>query len=154
MKRGVVLFLIPVLLCALVGCEDIARGATDTTVPSVTEKQEQTGTEQEILAMFYEYAESDWVVLDCVAVSDSSFGFTGVVQYTTDDYEGCCFDFLTEGGMQRCGVGAHPAEETALEYAGNDTVTCRLLHPETGEPYICTISFIAKENEVCFRIVG
>lgn len=149
------LLLLIVLIILLSGCgKNIAESAA---------AGDQTGegaavirvelSEPEIQNMFLEYAESGWIMVDCVPVTDSDYGIVGVVQYTTEEYDGCCFDFLRMDGPLQVGVGANPAGEDRLVYLGGDTVTCELVR-ETGEIYTCTVSYYETETEIGFQVSG
>lgn len=148
--------LILVLALLLGGCGN----AVVETEPSETflresseDIQNPAWTETEILTAFYQYAETGTTVIGCVVVPDSQYGIVGVVEYTVEDEEGCCFDFLKADGIpKKAGVEALPAEGDTLAYAGGDAVTCRIL-TEDGAESACTLTYYEKEQEIGFQLV-
>lgn len=111
-------------------------------------------TEQELLAAFDQYAEPGTVVIDCAALEASVCDIVGVVQYTTEDYSGCWFDFIKREGIPRTGgVEAKPVEEKTLTCTGADTVSCTLLK-EDGTAFTCSITYYENDVETGFRLVS
>ena len=152
MKTGVLMLII---IALLTGC---SRGAEKTDALSENTAGESSGpvirmelSELEIQNMFLAYAEAGWIMVDCVPVTDSDYGIIGVVQYTTCEDKGCCFDFLKLNGPMKIGVGARPAGEDRLVYMGGDTISCELLK-NGGEIYTCTVSYYETESEIGFSI--
>lgn len=111
-------------------------------------------TEAELLDLFYGYAYADpanRVVTGCAVMPESDHGIIGVVQYTTEDDEGCLFDFLrAEGPPLQAGADAVPIANT-LQYAVKDTVTCDIIG-EGGAVYVCRLSFCQNEMEYGFKL--
>lgn len=111
-------------------------------------------SEQDVMALFYQHRDRLEVnIIDCVVVSESNYGILGVVQYTTEDYDGCMFDFLTNDVPLSAGVGASPAETGSLEYLGEDTVSCQLVK-ENGVPQTYKVSFYRSDIEYGFKVVS
>lgn len=155
MKKAVPVILL--VLCLLAGCGAKSDVSTESSAPETTAYP--TGeqyTEQDILNIFngYAYADpSNRAVVDCVLVPDSSYGIIGVVQYTTDDYDGCWFDFLTKERPLPVGIQAPPAEDSVLEYIGKDTVSFQLLDDSGVRTY--TIAFVRDEdNAYSFKVIS
>lgn len=89
-------------------------------------------TKQMILDLFngYAYADPDNKrAVDCVVVTDDAFGLMGIVQYTTDDYDGCWFDYLGQDGNLKGVVGIPSVTSVAgtLKYQENGTIACRFV---------------------------
>lgn len=143
------------LIClSLTGCT--AAGETEPQTAKAETEAVPSYTEQDILDMFNGYAYADpanRVVIDCVVLPESDYGILGVVQYTTDDYDGCWFDFLTEAAPHTAGVEALPAGEKTLEYVCADTITCQLVNDEAA-PFACQITFYQNDLETGFKIVS
>ena len=131
-------FLICILVLLLYGCSDSAVVTPQAEAPqpeetffreSSADHHDPKWTEQELLTAFYQYAEEDMEVVDCVIIPDSDYGIVGV---------------LTE-----------PLGEETMAYIGNDTVNCILLQ-EDGTEYTCTISYyeIPENKETGFKVIG
>lgn len=111
-------------------------------------------SEEDILNLFmgYAYADTDnRVVLDCAVMEESLCGVIGVVQYTTDDYGGCWFDFLTEGVPMTAGVDAAAGEIGSLECIGMDTVRCQM-RSFSREEFVCEIKAYQNAGETGFSV--
>lgn len=148
-----------VFLVALLGCtkSETLPEQTETVVAVETAASKQTEavcyTEADILDMFngYAYADPcDRTVIDCVVMEKSEYGILGVVQYTTEDYDGCWFDFLTGGVPLTAGIDASPSGEKTLAFLKKDTVTCQLT--VNGNVHTFTLSYYRNDLENCFRI--
>lgn len=111
-------------------------------------------TEAELLDLFYGYAYADpanRIVTGCTVMPESDHGIIGVVQYITEDDEGCLFDFLrAEGPPLQAGVEASPVADT-LQFVIKDTVTCEIIGTD-GEVCVCKLSFYQNDIEYGFKI--
>lgn len=111
-------------------------------------------TEAELLDLFYGYAYADpanRMVTGCAVMPESDYGIIGVVQYTTEDEEGCLFDFLrAEGPPLQAGVEASPVADT-LQHAGKDTVHCDIIGDD-GDVHVCRLSFYQNDIEYGFKL--
>ena len=145
------------IVFALSACADPSEETSPSTEAQAKETSASAASTEltlsDIKNRFFDYAQPGWEMLDCVTVTDSEYGIIGVVQYTTQDYAGCRFDFLKLDGVFQTGVGALPAGEDRLVYTGNDTVSCELLK-NNGEAYTCTISYYESGSGCGFKIVG
>lgn len=148
-----------VFLVTLSGCtkSETLPAQTETTLAEETTVSRQTEalcyTEMDILDMFngYAYADpSNRTVIDCVVMEVSEYGILGVVQYTTEDYDGCWFDFLTGGVPLTAGIEATPIAEKTLSFQEKDAVTCQLFL--NGKIHTFTLSYYRNDLENCFQI--
>lgn len=160
-QRIPILLWVCVLLVILSGCtknetlpiQKETTTTTETTVPKQTEALRYTETD--ILDMFngYAYADpSNRIVIDCVVMEESEYGILGVVQYTTEDYDGCWFDFITGGAPLTAGIEASPTGEKTLTFLEGDTVDCQLIVKE--EVHTFTIAFYRNNLENGFQILS
>lgn len=158
-QRIPILLGVCVLLVILSGCTKnetlpIQKETTttaETTVPKQTEAV--CYTEADILDMFNSYAYADpsnRIVIDCVVMEESEYGILGVVQYTTEDYDGCWFDFLTGGVPLTAGIEAAPTGEKTLTFLESDAVICQLT--VNGEIHTFTLSYYRNDLENGFRV--
>lgn len=156
MKQKLKLLLVMYILLHLaVGCArsrevfKTETAAPETTVLNTTAPIEENGwTEQDLLNYFngYSYADpANRLVIDCAVIPDSAYGVYGVVQYITDDEEGCCFDFIRNGRPLPVTIWAKPSGKDTLAYIGRDTVCVELLD-DNGQPHIFTIAFVENEE--------
>lgn len=154
-----------IILLFLTGCAAASVQYSDIDVPplettffreSSADHDDPRWTEQELLTAFYQYAEDGTIIIDCVILDDSAWGMAGVVQYTTEDYPGCCFDFIRAQGLPRSvGVESLPAGRDTLTCVGPDSVTCSLLEND-GSEYLCTVTYYENLNnsETGFKVIA
>lgn len=142
----------------LTGCAGEIAETTPTQITETTVAEEplpvQQITEQDILDIFngYAYADSsNRVAVACIVMEESENDIIGVVQYTVDDYEGTCFDFIRSDGFPlKAGVNAKTTGDS-LKFIAADTVQCQLLD-ENGEVFGCKITYYADSIEIGFKI--
>lgn len=151
MKKEILIVLFLLLSCILPACKEteVLQAAETTALPQA----QSPYTKEMILDIFNGYAYADpanRTVIDCVVMEESQYGILGVVQYTTEDYEGCWFDFLTTGVPLTAGIEALPTGEKNLAFRESDTVTCRLT--TNGEVHTYTLSFYRNDLETGFRL--
>lgn len=159
-RRTIFLLILVICIGSLTACHAETE-KNMVTEPSEGMRQEATDwvekepmSEQDVMDVFYRHRDRLEVnVMDCVVVSESDYGILGVVQYTTEDYDGCMFDFLTNDVPMRTGVGALPTDTGSLEYMGEDTISCQLVD-ENGVTSTYKVSFYRSDIEYGFKVVS
>ena len=160
MRRCSMYLLILICIGFLTACNVDTVKNTETKA-SEAMQQETTGSEkieilseQDVMALFYQYRdEAKTNVIDCIVVRESDHGILGVVRYTTEGYDGCIFDFLTDEVPLCVGVEAHPTDVDSLEYLGGDTVSCQLVNAD-GAINTYKVSFYRSDIEYGFKVVS
>ena len=159
-RRTIFLLILVICIGFLTACH-VETEKNTVTEPSEGMHQEATDwvekepmSEQDVMAVFYQHRDRFEVnVIDCVVVSESDYGILGVVQYTTEDYDGCMFDFLTNDVPLCAGVGALPTDIGSLEYMGEDTISCQLVD-RNGVTSTYKVSFYRSDIEYGFKVVS
>lgn len=161
MNRDIIYLLMLVICIGFLTACNVETVKDKETKVSEAIRQESTSSveikhlsEQDVMALFYQCGDRlEANVIDCVVVSESDYGILGVVQYTTEGYNGCMFDFLTNDVPLCTGVGALPADTDSLEYLGGDTVSCQLVN-EDGVTNTYKVSFYRSDIEYGFKVVS
>lgn len=137
------LVLLLTLCLILAGCGQTAPevAAPESSVPESSSAPAEEMTVEKVKELFWQTADSDCTVQDCVLVDDGAYGLVGVVQYSQGD-EFTHFAFVQADGLwQTVGVGAVPSGESGLEYLGNATVGVTLFNAEKGVSSYTTIEY-------------
>ncbi|MBQ8917942.1 MAG: hypothetical protein IJ044_04410 [Oscillospiraceae bacterium] len=141
MKRLLVLLL--VLCCVLAGCGKTAPEAslTEHSLPESSSAPAEEMTVEKVRELFWQTADSDCTVQDCVLADDGAYDLVGVVQYGKEaDYTHFAF-VQADGLWQTVGIAAVPSGESGLEYLGNATVGVTLFNAEKGVSSYTTIEY-------------
>lgn len=155
MKHIIIFILIVAIILLQSGCsgsESLEKSSPIETGSEKTSICRNSVTEEDLLNIFQGYAYADpsnRVVLDCVVLPESAYGILGVVQYTTEDYAGCWFDFIGSGQPKSTGVEAVPFEHADLQADGPDAVSCKM-RTLSGDTAVFTIAYY--ETEIGFAI--
>lgn len=99
-------------------------------------------SEEEILDLFAKTEHGDCRVLDCVPVTDGTYGMVGVVLYWDEERASTIVSFLAaDGTSKEAGPAARAVEPPELTYVGEGTVVF-LLEKEDGSTtnYALTLS--------------
>ena len=143
------LVLLLALCLILAGCGQTAPEASlpepsaheGSSAPESSSAPAEEMTVEKVKELFWQTADSDCTVQDCVLADDGAYDLVGVVQYSQGD-EFTHFAFVQADGLwQTVGIGAVPSGESGLEYLGNATVGVTLFNAEKGVSSYTTIEY-------------
>ena len=117
-------------------------------------------TEDDIIRYFKGFSYSqNCVATDCVLTRDNAYGLIGIVQYTDENGNPCNLSFVKDSSFgYPLGLDADGrmtiADDSALSYEGNGTVTLILHENETGQSYEYTVgySYLEENSETHFDV--
>ena len=115
------------------------------------QKEEESWSEQDIIDMFYNSRETEWIYKACVVIPDFASDRVGAVLFW-DRGQGTSqvAFFDSEGYFQQCGVYAEMVAEPEFTYLGDGTVTFKL-KAENGKTYNYMLTISIEGNCVNFE---
>ena len=132
------------------GSEETQKGLTESRDP-LQGLQEKEWSDQNLITMFSDVQEDDWVYLDCVLMPDRPYDRVGAVLFQ-DTGKGTCHTafFDADGDFQQSGTDSRIADDPEFTYLGDGTVSFQLMS-EDNTVYTYTLAFSVQGNQVSFQ---